>query len=333
MRTETMLLGLLLGGCAGGGGEPAAAGDTATDEPLPEIDAPEDDGPYLGESEDPEPPELDADAVAAAVESVLPTVIGAHAGHIRSAYAEALSGQSEGCPTWTQSAEGVPYWFDTCTADGGTRFEGYAYDLVSEDLADGEIVWDGWQFYGLATITGPDGATFEATGSAGVLTGLQSDGALVTYTYMDEGFRYDGPAADAAWLGAAGSPEVQAYTLHQPTTGGNLVSLQARASLDAGPITAVVFEDVQAGNAAAGAPCPAEPAGLISVRAEDGTWFELYFDGVPFDQWGTTEPTDCDGCASVWAKGSEVGEVCLDPSVLTDWGTAPWALEAPDTEE
>lgn len=321
-------LGLALAACTDPPADKPATADTG--DALPDIDAPEDDGPYLDDPVEETPPDLDAETLAAAVEAVLPLVIGAHAGHLRDAYEEVLEGESAGCPTWTVSEDGVPYWFDSCTSDAGTRFDGYAYSLLSEDLEDGEIVWNGWQFFGVATIERADGAVFEAAGEAGVLLGTQTDGAQVTYTYMAEGFRYDAPSVSAGWLGEAGSPEVVAYTVHYPESGANLVSLQARVSVDEGPVSAVVFDELQLGNAEAGSPCPEEPSGLVSVRSADGTWFELYFDGVPFDRWGDTEVIDCDGCATAWAKGIEIGEVCVDTSVLTDWEGAPWTLEGAD---
>jgi hypothetical protein len=332
MRTHTMGwlagLGLSVAACADPPADEPAPADTGAD--LPDIDAPEDDGPYLDDPEEESPPELDAATLAAAVEAVLPLVIGAHGGHIRDAYEEVLEGESGGCPTWAVSEDDVPYWFDACISETGTRFDGYAYSLLSEDLQDGDTLWGGWQFFGIATIERSDGAVFEAPGQAGVLEGTQADGGRITYTYMDEGFRFDGPSATAGWLGPAGSPELAAYTVHYPETGGNLVSLEARVSVDEGPVSAVVFDDIQLGNAAAGSPCPDEPSGLISVRSADGTWFELYFDGVPFDRWEDGEVSECDGCATAWAKGMEVGEVCIDTSILTAWEGAPWTLEAAD---
>lgn len=321
-------IALLLMACGGGAVDgPATAAPGGT---LPEIAPPDDDGPYLDDPAEEAPPGLDPETLAAAVEAVLPLVIGANAGPIRGAYAEVLADQSEGCPTWAVTGDGVPYWFDACTAETGTRFDGYAYSLVSEDLPDGEILWTGWQFFGLATVERPGGALFEATGAAGVLRGVQSDGAQVTYTYMDEGFRYSGASAGPAWLGAAGSPEVAVYTISYPETGGHIVAVEARVSVDEGPVTAVVFDEIQLGNAAAGSPCPVEPSGLVSVRAQDGTWSELYFDGVPFDRWGSGETSGCDGCATAWTKGVQIGEVCIDTDVLVNWEGSPWPEDAPE---
>lgn len=306
---------LLLAACSTEPADPTRSTDNATG--LPEIDVPTDDGPYLDDPEEQTPPEIDAAAIAAAVESVLLLVSRADAGPIRDAYDSLLADQSGSCPTWTVAGTDTPYWFDACTTESGTRFDGYAQSVLSEDRYDGQILWNGWQFYGVATIERADGTLLEASGAAGVLLGTQESGAIVSYTYMAEGFRFDGPGVEPDWLGPTGSPELTAWRTRHPEYGSNLVAIQARVRLDEGPVSVVVMDDIQAGNAASGSPCPDEPAGVISVRVENGTWVELYFDGLPFEQWSAGEVRDCDGCATAWTKGIEVGEVCVDTSALT----------------
>ncbi len=179
MRARLSALWLALGACSA---DAPADAPVDTEEALPPIDAPTDDGPYVEDEVPVEPIEFDADAVGAVVEDALPVARATSAVVLQAAYAEVLAEQSEGCPAWTTSEDGVPYWFDACTSDVGARFEGYAYSVDAVDLVDGDITWNGWQFFGLATIRSSAGSVFEATGQAGALRGVQADGADVFYT-------------------------------------------------------------------------------------------------------------------------------------------------------
>lgn len=319
---------LLLTACTSSADHPGSVG--RDDGPNLDIPNPEEDGGYLADVEDRPLPALDGPSVSATIEDLLPALLQMHAGEIQDVYEELLTGASPGCPTWNTSPEGLPYWFDSCTSDGGSSFDGYAYDVDVVDRPDGDVVWSGWQFYGLTTIETPDGRRFESTGAAGLLTGTQADGAQVSYSYMDEGFRYTGDAHGAAWLSTEGSPQVAAYAVHQPSTGGRLVALEARVALTEGDFQAAVFEDIQLGDSEIGAPCTREPAGLVSLRTLEGTWLTLYFEGPPVERWGDgiEDPDSCDGCASVWTSGTRLGEVCVDTSSLLAWEGSPWETAA-----
>lgn len=97
-------------------------------------------------------------------------------------------------------------------------------------------------------------------------------------------------------------------------------------ALAGGDFQTAVFEDIQLGEPAIGAPCAPEPAGLISLRTLEGAWLTLHFDTPPVGQWGEglADPCSCDGCASAWTAGHRLGEVCVDTSPLLAWERSPW---------
>ena len=64
MRMMTLLLGLALAGCGPNAAEDEATHAGGDDNALPDIDAPEDDGPYLDDPEETTPPDLDAEAIS-----------------------------------------------------------------------------------------------------------------------------------------------------------------------------------------------------------------------------------------------------------------------------
>ncbi len=171
-------------------------------------------------------------------------------------------------------------------------------------------------------MTTPEGYVFEAAGGAYVLWGVTDDGADAFYTVVQDGFAYDGPAAQGTWLGDGVSPEIVSYGLRYPSVDGRAVYVSGRVLVDDGPVEAVVFEELFMYSAELGSPCPSEPAGMVSVLDGEGAWFDILFDG---GQWGEAVDADaCDGCGGAWYQGSYLGEVCADFGVLLDWENNPW---------
>lgn len=322
MRTLHLALTAALGLVACGGQDPATGGGAgaSTDDDSTDWEPDDRDDPYI----DPDPGDqdaaFDADAVAQVIEDALWTAREVHGQPVIDAYAEVLADIDPDCPAWGNQ-DGLLYWQDSCTAESGTAFEGYGYVTDYTDYADGDIIWNGLGVSAVATVLRPDGAAFTGAGSALQLVGLNSAGADVYYSYVDEGFTYDGPAAAGTWLLDGVSPALQAYGFHYPS-GGKLLYVTGRVQVDEGPVRAVVFDNLLLLDEQLG-PCPTEPSGGLSVLGEDG-WYDLTFDGPTFDEAEGFDASLCDGCGTAWHKGQRIGEACVNFSVMTSWETHPW---------
>ena len=321
MTARPLLLSLLLPACAGDPEPAAQTGDTAAvDTGEPWVEPPRDD-PYIDDPVEPDPAAFDAETVAALIEESILVARSLSAEPVLQAYFESMETAEEGCPTWTSDG-GVEYWLGGCTTSSGATFEGYGTSVLYDDTPDGDILWDGAAVFGVGSIEA-GGATFSAGGQAGLLSGVNGDGALVYYSYTTEGFAYDGPAAAGTWLAEGLSPELVTYALHDDASGGKAMYLTGRIEVPDGPVEAVVFEDLLLINEAFGSACPGEPSGGLSVLGADG-WYDLTFEGPEFGEGEGFDTTACDGCGEAWHKGVQIGTACVDFSAMTSWSVHPW---------
>jgi hypothetical protein len=311
------LLLLLLGACATPD-EPAA---TVPVDDSAEV-VPEDDTPYLGEVDADDGGGFDADEVQKVVGTAIEAARALHAASVIAAYAE-VTADMDDCPTFYASDD-IDYWYDSCETAVGTTYEGYAYtnDYVDYEGSGGNI-WTGEEVNGVATVVSADGSTFEAAGTATVLSGTNEAGQELYYSAMSDGFAYDGAAADGTWLAAGLSPEIAMYALVDPASGGRALIISGRAIVDSEMLDAVVLDDITLFDEALGSACPTEPAGTVSVLDVDGKWTDLVFDGPALDG-GGGEAEDCDGCAAAWQGAHYLGEACIDFSGLLDWEDMPF---------
>jgi len=313
-----MRLSLLLLAACGTPDEPAA---TVPAEDREEI-VPEDDTPYLGEADADDGGGFDADEVQQVVGQAVEAARALHAASVITAYAE-VTADMDDCPTF-YSSDGIDYWYDSCETAGGTAYEGYAYtsDYVDYEGGGGNI-WSGEEVNGVATVVSADGSTFEAAGTATVLSVTNEAGQELYYSAMSEGFAYDGAAADGTWLAAELSPEIAMYALVDPATGGRALVITGRAIVDSDTLHAVVLDDITLFDEALGSTCPTEPSGTVSVLDAEGVWTDLVFDGPDLDG-GGGEAEDCDGCAAAWQGADYLGEACIDFSALLGWEDTPF---------
>lgn len=338
MRLQSLCL-VLFGVACGGAKESDPApttGETPSVEPTPGADSDNgepaepsivepSDAPYLDDSGDQTPPELDETVLGAAVDAALLEAIATHGAPAVEAYFEMLDESDGVCPRWAVSGD-TPYWFDSCTTEGGTTFDGYGYHQTYAGPYDGGVTWYGRAMYSVARIVGADGRQFDGAGGAGFLTGTDASGNDVWYSYVQSGFSYDGPAAEGTWLAEGLDPELTWYALRAPSGIGAAVTLSGSARTTGDAVEVLVFNDLLLIDEAFGSSCPEEPNGSISVLDGEGHWFDLYFDGPTWG--GDATPEDlCDGCAAAWFGGAYVGEVCVDFSPLSDWDGYPFASE------
>lgn len=272
-------------------------------------------GPYSDDAGEEPTASVDVEALGAAIEDAVELAITLHAGPALEAYGELASGMDAECPAWYVS-EGNPYWYDSCVADSGTAFEGYALVVEYDDFADADgTVYDGYQYYGYCSIVAPGGRAFQSRGAAGLLVGQTVDGALISYSYLESGF-YDSDA-DGTWLDSSIDPAYLAYTTWYPDYQGRTVLFDGVLSGLTGEIEALVFDELAVISENIGG-CEQEPDGPVSVLDGEGQWIDVLFDAVD-----GADPA-CDGCGEAWVHGVSVGTVCADFSAAVDWEVSPW---------
>lgn len=291
--------------------------------------APADPLPYLADEEDAPAPSLTAADLEGALDEALAVLPLLGAAPVFDAYDAAMVGAETGCPDWYES-EGNTYWYDQCTATDGTRFAGYGftYSYDAYDQGDGGLI-TGDALYGVARVETPEGATFEAGGSAYDyrVDYYEADGVTISYTSHTSAiagaFAWDGAGADATWLGTDLSPDLTLYGVVAPAYDARAYYADGGLSGLGGLVDTVVFDELFLYDAALGSACPTEPGGGVSVRDADGQWTDILFDGPA--EWGaTSDESTCDGCGTAWFRGESLGEVCVDFSSLLGWGDAPW---------
>ncbi|MCB9778970.1 MAG: hypothetical protein H6742_10435 [Alphaproteobacteria bacterium] len=314
MSTIVILAGLLACGDKDGSDSGDAGSDGATDGATTgEWDG--DVGDWIAEEEAEEPPAFDAVAVGASLTEAIALARDVNAVPIFQAIFAVHEGMDATCPTWYEQ-DGIPYWYDSCRAESGTAFEGYAYIVEAAGLTDDDgNTWDGWQYFGIASIVTGDGRIFQSGGSAGILAGWSADGAQLSYTYMDDGFTDS--EAEGTWMadGMDAGTVTWAASYGEGAVGMFVDGTFTELSTDA--LDAVVLTDVTVTSEGLGG-CAVEPDATVSVMDGEGQWFDLVFDG------SDGASPDCDGCGTAYWRGVALGEVCTDFSPLADWNGSPW---------
>lgn len=290
-----------------------------TPDPVPD--------PYVAE-DDPVNPALSLEQVAVAVTDAIGTAKLVRGSLLFEGYQTSLSGRSESCPyTNPEYSEyyGIDYWYDSCTAESGTSFNGYGYGWVDEPFWSGTYLYNQYAyFYGDANITTPDGSEYVASGNASLYDYTESTYYGLHYLSFSAfgEFRWDAPEAAGTWLegGLSTTLSIQAYDY---TSGARWMLLDGGLSRLEGEINAFVFDQLNYGNTAYGLPCPDEPGGSLSVRDSTGDWYDIIFDGADYGS-ATVFPPECDGCGHVWFRGEQLGDVCPDLSGLSNWEGWVW---------
>jgi hypothetical protein len=300
---------MALAACGGGGEAPAEAAQPSAWPDLEE--APAADEPELA-------------VVEAGIAAFYSLARDLDAGPAVDAYTAMMAEADAGCPAWYE-ADGNTFWYAQCTADGGAQFDGYGFSYRYEDTdlyGDGSL-WTLDVLYGQATVLGADGTRLHLGGSVQSGRAQTADGASVWQSAVLGSVEYDGVGAAGTWLSGAVDPDLGIYAYYAPTWDARYLYLDGQlAGLDAWApgVSAVDAAALIIADPVFGWPCE-EPAGAISVRDDAGTWVDVRFD-VDGETWTATGA--CDGCGGAWRGEDYLGEVCVDPSALLDWGTEPW---------
>lgn len=152
----------------------------------------------------------------------------------------------------------------------------------------------------------------------------------IWYSVLEGGFAYDGPEAAGTWMNEGIAPSLTLQIIEIPEEAdigfsGRIFNAIGGVSGLAGTASTVVLDAFQVWPAAFGNSCPEEPHGIVSVRDDEGLWYDVVFDGA--EPW-TEEPIDpalCDGCGGIYFRGEKIGSTCVDvldlPGVV---GVEPW---------
>ena len=245
--------------------------------------------------------------IETALSDVLPMLPELSSSPALDAYLAAMEGAEEDCPTWYIEAEGS-YWYDYCYTEAGDAYEGYVYEATLYDYADPYNVgwvWDIHEVAASATVLS-GGHFFSGSGSLSMTTGTGPDGASGLSTYVGGTFTWDGPEADDTWMADGVRPSLYMWQGTFPIISAHDIYLEGSITGLGGTADTVALTEVYIASRSAGWPCAEEPQGTISLRGDEGYWYDVIFD--PYEV--------CDGCGEVWFRGDRLGEACVD---LSDW--------------
>ena len=317
------ILSLLLVACA----EAESAGPTSDAGADADVSRPDSVTPWILPEDTAEPPNpLSPEVRSSALETAIDLALELEPDTVLALHDLLLpppppgSGDLTGCPvtlTYDYGEATAFFWQGECTGPDGTRYSGTGTIARYDDFPSDGGTYDGFEVSLAGRIEAPDGTWLEGAGRAGGFEGAGGD--LTVWTRALEGtFRAGGPRApaDDPWLDGSrrSSLEVAGWT-YVPTGGRSVTVVGALAgeNLFGDEVTGVAFDGLTLREALAGNTCEREAGGAASVRATDGAWYDVVFDG-PSD-FGENEPidaADCDGCGDTWFRGRAVDATCFD---------------------
>ncbi|MFT6157504.1 MAG: hypothetical protein ACJAZO_003780 [Myxococcota bacterium] len=291
-----------------------AACSSAPDEPLP----------YVYDDVDETTPALALTELEAAIEGFFSVIFTITAQPLADAYWELAADQDAYCPP-QYTEDGNTYWFGECTTEGGTTYSGYAFAQEYADVAEGEYVYEGAAIFGVFDLVGANGETLTGGGEASWVNAVYTgdDTAHTTHQNNVSGtFYWDAPRAADSWLSGEVNPDILMVANYIPEFNGGRIQMSGGVSGLGAPADTVVVDELVMVHPDITA-CGIEPAGVMGVRAADGNWFDVVFDGTT-EFGGEIDPETCDGCGGVYWRGSYLGDVCPDFSALSEWENTPW---------
>jgi hypothetical protein len=234
-------------------------------------------------------------------------------------------------------------WWDFCETGGGQLWAGYSWwdsdAQINGTSADiGGVTADGLRsLIADATVRRDNAPEWEFDGSL-------EESLHHTYGTGFDDFTWSS-TLDATFTGTRAfdahpdTPEGWRSDLYLFSQGGAVDSLEARGNVYLfQPVLHDRFDSIVMDleiQGAAGAPpdtCLAEPLGWIGLRDADAIWYDLIFlprtgNDVVDAPW-ENPLSNCDGCGTLYVRGVESGEVCVDLSfVLSDF------IEPPDIDD
>jgi len=291
--------------------------------PEVEPDEPITPAPYVLDDVRDDPNNIDLDALGTQLQVAIDGLFELNAGPVLDAYAAAAEGQTPVCPR-TYSTNGNVYWFDQCTSEDGTQFNGYGfyYDYVDYPIGD---AWMGdyTLINGAARVETPEGKALDFAGQASMISAAHTVQPANLYRSELRGsFGWDGVEAEGTWLETDLKPDLSLQVYERTDVDGRMVQIDGGVSGLDGDIIAIVFDAVTLIEANLGGTCEAEPFGIISMRTAQGTWVDVVFDG-PDPQTFVGDAAKCDGKGRAFYRGEPLGDLTADFSTLYPTGS-PW---------
>lgn len=309
------------------------AGDPAEDQPAPDRDA----------TLDPlELPDTDGLDFEAAFTDALRLALSVNAQAAWRGHVASLALRHTGCPDlWSGAPDNADIrgqatsWVDHCSTPGGLTFDGYV-SWDSTAVANGAPSSPEGRVQEASRILVADGSVGTPEGLLFELDGRASDSFYIVENELD-GERWSNWTYNSLVQGTvtgseafAGSPTPRGWRtdLYLSLMGGDYERLEARGNVYLfEPVLHARFDSLAMDLAYAASPtpgaCPAEPLGWIGLRDSDAYWYDLVF--LPRTQEDAVseayenEPLSmCDGCGTLYIRGVESGEVCLDFDFLFD---------------
>lgn len=288
--------------------------------------------PYIVDEGEPPVPTATLDEVEAALQAALDLAFTVNAAPVQASYDKAMEGASGDCPYVYSTPDGS-YWYDNCVSDAGAEFDGYVFSLAQNDVYVNDpdygdpFTYSLFYAFGGATVVDADGHLLEVGGGAISQTVTAEVGGVHIaqyYSLLEGTFGWNGTEAQGTWLESEIDPDLELYGYAAPDFGASYVQLSGGFGgiLDG---WAVAFDGNATGSTLLDIPCEIELSGTVGVRAPDGTWTDVQFDGVvDYYELDEFEPALCDGCGEAWFQGEPLGEVCVDVSTLLATGVQPW---------
>jgi hypothetical protein len=230
-------------------------------------------------------------------------------------------------------------WSDHCANGGGVDFAGGVYwesgALSTGDAAsaEGAVTGGARRLVGDALVGAGADARFEFDGEASdaVTRSVAPGYDHWTWSSLVQA-TVSGSDVPAAALSLAGGYRTDMYLYAE---GGDAGRVEARGDVYLfDDRIAAHFDSVSldlaliAPTGAGPSDCTAEPYGWIGLRDTDAYWYDVVF--LPRDEEDATDAADlaaCDGCGTLYVRGVESGEVCVDLSAAWDGRLAPPPIE------
>lgn len=314
--------------CSGTGEEsptPIPSTPTPTLAPTPTLVPP---SGYIYDAEPPAEPALGLNSLGPALIDAALKALQQEPSPIVTAYNRLdATGDPEGCPFRFYEFYGggynADYWAGECNASSGTRFDGYGYRLIYDDWDDGSgALFDGWTLYMSGRMTDVLGNYSQGAGVAADVV-ARGEGYNLLYRVLDGAFLVGGPDVETGWLDGTSFPSTVVYAVYYPSINGHYVYMSGGLGGLSGDVNTVAMTEVTLYDARLGSTCDKEPSGMISVRDNQGEWYDVLFDG-PTEANPDVPRSVCDGCGQVWYRGKNLGQTCADFSPLLDWKDSPW---------
>lgn len=259
---------------------------------------------------------LNVEEATVALDAVLRELPRLHAAPLFEVYDEVMTYADETCPLATTDPDGGSLWDSRCTAGSGAYFSGFIGTYHGSPH-----LFDEQSMRGEATVVLPDGRTFVVAGEAG--TSKSEDGRQFQ-SEVDGVYSWNGEASEVALLSGGWHASLRWGEVFSPD--GVVEHFEADGSVapPEGALTAVDFAAVSFVLDELSV-CTLEPSGTLALRDTAGVWHDLVFDVLPTGDGGLTVAEGaCDGCGTVWDRGVDQGQICLDVPSLFSEMAAPW---------